>query len=244
MSSSALGSVVSRMAGASNCQSIVLRGGPLKDFINRGKIVENVSNFTKRCFVRVGSTLSVSANAGRHKDGENEFENFVVRLIMKRLKLCYGAANNQYHLLQFDHRCLSTAVKGEEAVNLKVKEKSASSTASPTSQTSAQAASPAVSKKFEISYEDLLSFVRLEEKFLFDVREPKEIQDTGSLPHAINIPLTQLKASLQLDESEFTARFHIRKPSPTDSHLMVFYGLSSVKGMSALEIAHKLGFKK
>lgn len=43
-------------------------------------------------------------------------------------------------------------------------------------------------KKTEITYDELLAFVELEKKFLFDVRDATEIKGTGTIPSAINIP--------------------------------------------------------
>jgi 3-mercaptopyruvate sulfurtransferase SseA len=79
---------------------------------------------------------------------------------------------------------------------------------------------------------------------LVDVREPKEIEETGRLPGAINIPLTKLKASLALEPAQFEAEFGALRPTKDDPAPLVFYGLCGVKSSAALEIAHKLGYKK
>jgi len=55
--------------------------------------------------------------------------------------------------------------------------------------------------------------------------------------------VTKLKASLQLDPEQFRTQFSATKPAK-DGESVVFYGLSSVKSTAAVEIAHKLGFKK
>jgi len=55
--------------------------------------------------------------------------------------------------------------------------------------------------------------------------------------------VTKLKASLQLDPEQFATQFGAAKPAK-DGQNIVFYGLSSVKSTAAVEIAHKLGFKK
>jgi len=57
------------------------------------------------------------------------------------------------------------------------------------------------------------------------------------------ILVTKLKASLQLDPEEFETEFRAKKPAK-DNESIVFYGFSSVKSTAAVEIAHKLGFKK
>jgi len=55
--------------------------------------------------------------------------------------------------------------------------------------------------------------------------------------------VTKLKVSLQLDPEQFALQFSASKPAK-DGQNIVFYGLSSVKSTAAVEIAHKLGFKK
>lgn len=55
--------------------------------------------------------------------------------------------------------------------------------------------------------------------------------------------VTQLKTALSLDAEQFKATFKSVKPAK-DDQTIVFYGFCSVKSTTALEIAHKLGFKK
>ena len=55
--------------------------------------------------------------------------------------------------------------------------------------------------------------------------------------------VSELKASLSLDSKEFEANFNSAKPTKDNSNI-IFYGFGSVKSSTALEIAHKLGFKK
>ena len=55
--------------------------------------------------------------------------------------------------------------------------------------------------------------------------------------------VTKLKASLQLDVEQFETQFRTTKPAKAGQDI-VFYGFSSVKSTAAVEIAHKLGFKK
>jgi rhodanese-related sulfurtransferase len=55
--------------------------------------------------------------------------------------------------------------------------------------------------------------------------------------------VTELKASLSLDPDQFKAKFNSVKPAKDDQNI-VFYGYCSIKSTTALEIAHKLGFKK
>ena len=43
-------------------------------------------------------------------------------------------------------------------------------------------------KKSEVSYDELIGLIEKGTLHLFDVREPKELEETGTLPKAINIP--------------------------------------------------------
>ncbi|KAK2145468.1 hypothetical protein LSH36_680g03040 [Paralvinella palmiformis] len=94
----------------------------------------------------------------------------------------------------------------------------------------------------EVSYEELKTLINKPEVLIIDVREPKEIEQTGMMPGAINIPITKLKSSLALDKEDFKAQYKSTKPASTGDNL-VFYGLSNVRSEAALELAHKAGFK-
>lgn len=55
--------------------------------------------------------------------------------------------------------------------------------------------------------------------------------------------VTKLKAALALNDEEFKQAYCKPKFQKDDAGV-VFYGLSSVKSSAAVEIAHKMGFKK
>ena len=61
----------------------------------------------------------------------------------------------------------------------------------------------------------------LEEKsiLLIDVRNPDEIRNMGRIPGSHNIPLSELKAALQLPEQEFDQRFGFPKPVEQVRHI-------------------------
>jgi len=102
-------------------------------------------------------------------------------------------------------------------------------------------------KKFELTVVELAALLSKSptDVQLFDVREPNEIEQTGSLPGAVNIPLTKLKSALMLHADQFQDEFGVRKPNKDDTTtVVVFYGHSAVKSSAALEIAYKLGYKK
>jgi len=79
---------------------------------------------------------------------------------------------------------------------------------------------------------------------LLDVREPKDVEEYGKLPGSINVPLTKLKAAFTSEPAQFEAEFGTRKPTKEEAGQIIFYGHCAVKSTTALEIAHKLGYKK
>jgi len=101
-------------------------------------------------------------------------------------------------------------------------------------------------KKYVITADDLSALLDKSPVAvrLFDVREPNEVQESGKISGAVNVPLTKLKAALTLDPAAFQTEYGAAKPSKDDTLSLVFYGLSSVKSTTALEIAYKLGYKK
>jgi len=97
----------------------------------------------------------------------------------------------------------------------------------------------------ELNYESLYAMMNRARGniWLVDVREKAEVQKAGMIPQSINIPLSTLKRALLQDSDDFLSQYGIPKPSKTDEYL-VFYSLNHVKGVTALEIAHRLGFRK
>jgi len=98
-------------------------------------------------------------------------------------------------------------------------------------------------KRTDLNYDDLCLVIESKELELFDVRDANEIADSPMLPNAVNIPLSCLKEALQLEAPAFELKFGIKKPEMLSKNI-VFYGFGSVRSSAAVEIAHKLGFKK
>jgi len=98
-------------------------------------------------------------------------------------------------------------------------------------------------KRTDLNYDDLCLAIESKELELFDVRDANEITDCPMLPNAVNIPLCNLKEALQLEPPAFELRFGVKKPEILSKHI-VFYGFGSIRSSAAVEIAHKLGFKK
>jgi len=95
----------------------------------------------------------------------------------------------------------------------------------------------------ELNYESLNRMLDNGSVWLIDVREENEIRKAGTIPDSINIPLSALKKALLQDSDDFMLQYGFPKPQKNDAQV-VFYSLNHVKGGTALQIAHRLGFRK
>ncbi|KAK2870054.1 hypothetical protein QQF64_021992 [Cirrhinus molitorella] len=93
-----------------------------------------------------------------------------------------------------------------------------------------------------VSYEQLKSMLANHSVQLFDVRNPDEFQ-AGRIPDSVNVPLGQLEESLKLSPQVFQQQFGVKAPGKEDDNI-VFHCRSGKRSLSALEIAHRLGFSK
>ncbi|XP_050429382.1 uncharacterized protein LOC126838750 isoform X2 [Adelges cooleyi] len=82
-----------------------------------------------------------------------------------------------------------------------------------------------------IDFDKLLVLINLS-TLIIDVREKKELAETGVLPNSINIP-----------SSEFEKLYKIPKPDPEKSEI-VFSCLAGVRSQKAVTLAQKVGYKK
>jgi rhodanese-related sulfurtransferase len=89
------------------------------------------------------------------------------------------------------------------------------------------------------SYEDILAHTSSPSshpnRILIDVREPAELQATGYIPTAINIPITSSPDAFFLPETEFEDRFGIPRPGPDTE--VVFYCKAGVRSRAAARMA-------
>lgn len=74
-----------------------------------------------------------------------------------------------------------------------------------------------------------------------DVREPGEIQSTGKIPGAINIPITSAAQSFHVPEADFEHVYGFERPS-RDSTLL-FYCKAGVRAKSAAGLAKHAGYE-
>ncbi|KAI9645404.1 hypothetical protein NHQ30_006143 [Ciborinia camelliae] len=77
---------------------------------------------------------------------------------------------------------------------------------------------------------------------IIDVRTPLELQQTGRIPTALNIPITTFPDAFSISEEEFEDRFGFERPSKEDE--CVFYCKAGVRSRVAAEIARANGWEK
>ncbi|KAL2259706.1 hypothetical protein VTK26DRAFT_6519 [Humicola hyalothermophila] len=75
---------------------------------------------------------------------------------------------------------------------------------------------------------------------IVDVREPHELQESGKIPGAINIPITSAPDSFFISEDEFEDRFGHPRPAPDAE--VVFYCRAGVRSRAASELARQAGW--
>ncbi|KAF5307323.1 hypothetical protein FQR65_LT07039 [Abscondita terminalis] len=92
----------------------------------------------------------------------------------------------------------------------------------------------------EIDFEGVKALGNDDNVLVIDVREPKEIQETGSIPGSINIPSGSVEKALNLDEDDFHSLYGHQKP-PKDFPL-IFSCRSGTRSLKASVIAVQLGY--
>lgn len=92
-----------------------------------------------------------------------------------------------------------------------------------------------------VDYAAVKKLVNESNKLLIDVREPKELQETGQIPSSINIPLGIVSQELAAKDQLFKSKYARNKPQP-DTEL-VFHCRSGVRSLKAAEAAVAMGFK-
>ncbi|XP_064550269.1 rhodanese domain-containing protein CG4456 [Drosophila montana] len=92
-----------------------------------------------------------------------------------------------------------------------------------------------------VDYAEVKKLINDPQKLLIDVREPKELKETGQVPSSINIPLGIVSQELATSDQQFKSKYARDKPQP-DTEL-VFHCRSGVRSLKAAEAAVALGFK-
>ncbi|KAJ6519592.1 Rhodanese-like domain-containing protein [Mycena sanguinolenta] len=92
-----------------------------------------------------------------------------------------------------------------------------------------------------VTYEELLPKTRSPsaDSYLIDVREPDEVIQ-GMIPSAVNLPLSVLANSLQLQPETFQAKHGFEKPKKSQE--VTFYCRSGKRSTSASDVAKRNGY--
>ncbi|RKF64840.1 putative thiosulfate sulfurtransferase, mitochondrial [Golovinomyces cichoracearum] len=77
-------------------------------------------------------------------------------------------------------------------------------------------------------------------RILIDVREAKELHDSGTIPGSLNIPFISAPDAFILSPSEFRDRFGFSRPEKDVE--LVFYCRSGVRSSKAADLALKAGW--
>ncbi|XP_061395007.1 rhodanese domain-containing protein CG4456-like [Musca vetustissima] len=93
-----------------------------------------------------------------------------------------------------------------------------------------------------VRYEEIKQLPKYPNKLLIDVREPQELQESGKIPTAINIPLDQVITALadNVDAKVFRAKYG--RDFPAKDMEVIFHCRSGKRSQAAAEIAQKLGY--
>jgi len=63
----------------------------------------------------------------------------------------------------------------------------------------------------------------------------------GSIPSAVNVPLSSFEKALALDEADFTKKYGFHKPSKNQN--LIFFCLAGKRSATALDLARGKGYK-
>lgn len=90
------------------------------------------------------------------------------------------------------------------------------------------------------TYEEVKDIPNQANKYLIDVRNKSELEETGTLPASINIPLPDLEKALNLPGEDFEKSYGRAKP-PTDA-VIIFSCKAGGRAARAANQAKSLGF--
>lgn len=94
-----------------------------------------------------------------------------------------------------------------------------------------------------VTYDQLNVIAQTENQYLIDVRERDEIRESGGIPGAVNIPLSEIQLALtQLPPETFKKKYNCEKP--THLSYVVFSCRSGKRSDMAAQLATKLGYQE
>lgn len=92
-----------------------------------------------------------------------------------------------------------------------------------------------------VTYEEFEAH-RRQGTLIVDVREPKELDQIGEIPGAVNIPLGFLEQAFAMDTAEFKAIVGCTKPQQEDQ--IIFSCMKGIRAKTAKDLVEaKYGFK-
>jgi len=100
-----------------------------------------------------------------------------------------------------------------------------------------------INRRTELDFEELRALQLSGDIALIDVRHPTELENYGEIPGAVKIPLCEVKTALQMTEDQWLNQFQMEKPAKHDRNL-IFYARGPNASIAAVEIAHRLGYKR
>ncbi|KAG0724856.1 Thiosulfate sulfurtransferase/rhodanese-like domain-containing protein 3 [Chionoecetes opilio] len=100
-----------------------------------------------------------------------------------------------------------------------------------------------INRRTELDFHELRTLQGAGDIALIDVRCSQELENYGDIPGSLKIPLCQIKTALQLSEEDWIRLYNTDKPELQDRNL-VFYARGPNASSAAVEIAHRLGFKR
>ncbi|PQE23262.1 rhodanese-like domain-containing protein [Rutstroemia sp. NJR-2017a BVV2] len=77
---------------------------------------------------------------------------------------------------------------------------------------------------------------------IIDVRTPREVEETGRIPTALNISITTAADAWFISEEEFEERYGFERPKKDEE--VIFYCKSGVRSRGAAEIVRSEGWRK
>jgi len=72
-----------------------------------------------------------------------------------------------------------------------------------------------------------------------DVREPEELVETGIIPSAVNVPLSEVNRAFALSPEAFLTSYGVPKPAPEET---AFSCKTGVRATEAWELTRKFGY--
>ncbi|ELV13275.1 thiosulfate:glutathione sulfurtransferase [Tupaia chinensis] len=91
-----------------------------------------------------------------------------------------------------------------------------------------------------VSLPELRSLLASGRARLFDVRSREEAA-AGTIPGALNIPVSELEGALQMEPAAFRALYSAEKPKLEDENLVFFCQIGK-RGLQATQLAQSLGY--